>query len=119
MTDGISSDGRDGYATLMLEASRLCATIRVAIRCLLRLGSPQFHVVVEQAQPRIAEGIRQASSILGQALELPLPAGLNTNAIRIQELRDSVALEQFQAAHAALDQELDRIAKHPAWKSRQ
>lgn len=114
-----SSDGPVGYATLMLEASHLCATIRVAIRCLLRLDSPQLYGVVEQAQPRIAQGIRQASTILGRALELPLPAGLNTNVIRDQELSDSVALEQFQAAHAALGQELDRIAKHPAWKQRQ
>jgi hypothetical protein len=102
----------------MLEAAHLCATIRVAIRCLLRLENPQLYVVVEQAQPRIAQGIRQASSILDQALALPLPAGLNTNAIRNQELSDSVALEQFQAAHAALGTELDRIARHPAWKKR-
>jgi hypothetical protein len=119
MTSANSSGGTCEYATLMLKASRLCETIRVALRCLLRLCSPEFDGVVAQAQPRIAVGIRQASGVLQQALELPLPATLNTDAIRNQELRDGVALEQFQAAHAALGEELDRIAKHPGWRQRE
>ncbi len=104
------------YACLMLRAARLCETIRVAIRCLHRAAAPEFHGVVKQAQPRIADGIRHATRIVGEALDLPLSPSLNTEIIRTQELRDGGALEQFQAAHAALSEELDRMARHPALK---
>jgi hypothetical protein len=113
---GTSPDEPGDYACLMLRAARLCETIRVAIRCLHRVSSPELFGVVKQAQPHIADGIRLATRIVGQALDLPLSPSLNTELIRTQELRDGVALEQFQASHGALSEELDRMAQHPALK---
>ena len=104
------------YAPLMLRATRLCETLRVAVRCVHRMDDSELFGLVKKAQPAIADRIRQISRIVGQAMDLPLSPTLNTELIREHEIRDGCALEQFQASYGALTLELDRMAQHPALK---
>jgi len=109
-----STDASHDFASLMLKAASLCETLRVATRSVQRLEAPELFCVVKHAQPRIADSIRLISRLVGRAMDLPLSPSLDTEVIRHQELRDCMALEQFQASHGALSGELDQMAKHPA-----
>ena len=65
-----STDTPSDYASLMLKAARLCGTLRAAVRCVHRMAEPEQFCMVKKAQPRIADGLRLISRMVGQAARI-------------------------------------------------